>query len=188
MCPFLPALQRTLLRSWGCHCGNSCQSRRRVTPGHTSSLGVPSSLKMCSSCCSSLSPGKMACCTAGEEVQRQVCLLPPKPLHPSGGTCNKATLAVDWTCHHLQLRCALLPCMLPCPIPHLARQLRHDAADAPDVHRRRVVRGAQQHLWRAVPQRHNLAARQRRCKLGGWWSDMGRGTNAVLIPSNTCTC
>ena len=39
---------------------------------------------------------------------------------------------------------------------HLARQLRHDAANAPDVHRRRVVRGAQQHLWRTVPQRHNL--------------------------------
>jgi hypothetical protein len=46
----------------------------------------------------------------------------------------------------------------PCGPPH---QLRHDAADAPHVHRRGVVRRAQQHLGGAVPQRHDLGPGER---------------------------
>jgi hypothetical protein len=40
--------------------------------------------------------------------------------------------------------------------PHLAHELRHDAADAPHVNGRRVVRAPQQDLRRPVPQRHDL--------------------------------
>jgi hypothetical protein len=38
------------------------QSRSLVTPGQMSSLGVPRTLKMCSSCCISESPGNRGCC------------------------------------------------------------------------------------------------------------------------------
>lgn len=38
------------------------QSLSSVTPFQTSSLGVPNSLKMCSSCCNSQSPGNSGCC------------------------------------------------------------------------------------------------------------------------------
>ncbi len=41
-------------------------------------------------------------------------------------------------------------------LPH---ELGEDAADAPDIDRGRVVRRAQQHLGRAVPERHDLRAR-----------------------------
>ena len=49
--------------SWGFQLGNSCQSLSLLTSGQMASSGVPRNLKICSSCCSSLSPGKSACCS-----------------------------------------------------------------------------------------------------------------------------
>lgn len=53
-----PISGTALDRLWACHWGYSCQSRSFFTPGHESSVGVPSNLKMCRSCCNSESPGK----------------------------------------------------------------------------------------------------------------------------------
>lgn len=60
---------------WGLHCGYSCQSFNFVTPGHTVSFGVPNNLKMCSSCCSSESPWKMACFVTSSAESFQNCLI-----------------------------------------------------------------------------------------------------------------
>ena len=41
----------------------------------------------------------------------------------------------------------------------LGGELGKDGANTPDVYGCRVTRGAQEHLWRSVPQRHHLHER-----------------------------
>ena len=51
-----------------------------------------------------------------------------------------------------------VPCQTQAEGAHLADELCKDAGDAPHVYCRGIVRCTQQHLWRSVPERHNLQA------------------------------
>lgn len=97
----------TRARSCGFHWGKSCQSRRRETPGHTSSEGVPSSLgrvsvvaratarqthlNMCRSCCSSESPGKRGVLRASSAGEGAVSRALSNKHHPSHRRCSQRT-------------------------------------------------------------------------------------------------
>ena len=97
----------TRARSCGFHWGNSCQSRKRETPGHTSSEGVPSSLgrvsvvaratarqthlNMCRSCCSSESPGKRGVLRASSAGEGAVSRALSNKRHPSHRRCSQRT-------------------------------------------------------------------------------------------------